>query len=54
LEVEVSISPEASRASIPAMIIQHLIENAIKHGISQAGASGELSVHITTFEDMVA
>ncbi len=53
LEVEVSVSPEASRVSIPAMIIQPLIENAIKHGISQARGAGELSVHVTTCDDML-
>jgi two-component system LytT family sensor kinase len=44
LETQVSLSPEANAVSIPSMVIQPLIENAIKHGVSHVGAVGKVTL----------
>jgi signal transduction histidine kinase len=44
LAVEVSIDPTAATIQIPAMCIQPLVENAIKHGTSQIEGEGRVSV----------
>ncbi|MBL8212621.1 MAG: histidine kinase [Bryobacterales bacterium] len=45
LQTVVEADPEALSLSIPAMLIQPLIENAIKHGTAQTSAQG--SIHVT-------
>ena len=46
LNYEESIDENAELALIPAMMLQILVENAIKHGISQLPDGGILSLHI--------
>lgn len=33
LEVEVDVTPEAEKAQVPALLLQPLVENAVKHGV---------------------
>jgi len=42
LEIQREIAPEARQASVPAMLLLTLIENAIKHGIARLPAGGTL------------
>jgi LytS/YehU family sensor histidine kinase len=44
LEVERAVSPEAARVAVPAMCIQPLIENAIKHGVSAVAERGRIGL----------
>jgi len=48
LRVRIEVPVELRRIRIPALVIQPLVENAIKHGISESRAGGEvrLSAHL--------
>ena len=45
LNVRVCVDPETLDAAVPNMIVQPLVENAIKHGISPRPAGGNIEVH---------
>ena len=60
LRVDMHVSPETLDAMVPNLILQPLVENAIRHGISKRTASGTVSVkaerddgllRITIFDD---
>ncbi|HEV7904746.1 MAG TPA: histidine kinase [Pyrinomonadaceae bacterium] len=44
LSVETDIEPQTLRARVPNLILQPLVENAIRHGISRQSAPGRLSI----------
>ena len=44
LIVEMEISPETLDASVPNMILQPLVENAIKHGIAPRSVGGKIQI----------
>ena len=44
LEVNAEIDPDVSNALVPTLILQPLVENAIKHGISQIEEKGVISI----------
>ena len=44
LRVRMAIDPAAAQVPIPAMLLQGLVENAVKHGIAPLAAGGELLV----------
>jgi signal transduction histidine kinase len=44
LRVRMEIAPDAGRIPIPPMLLQALVENAIKHGISPRPEGGELVI----------
>jgi len=44
LRVKLQVAPEVRLASVPALVIQPLVENAIRHGISRRAAGGTVIV----------
>jgi two-component system, LytTR family, sensor kinase len=44
LRVKIDVSPELNRLKIPSLILQPLVENAVKHGISNAKKGGEVYI----------
>lgn len=44
LRVERSLEPGALRASVPALLLQTLVENAVKHGIAELQGGGTLGI----------
>jgi two-component system LytT family sensor kinase len=60
LKVELQIEPETLSALVPNLILQPLVENAIRHGVSKRAAAGIVGVsarrddgqlHITIYDD---
>src|SRR5262249_28072007 len=45
LHVAWSVAPEARNARVPPMLLQTLVENALKHGIAQRPQGGEVAIH---------
>jgi hypothetical protein len=48
LRIERDVSPDAARRRVPAMIVQTLVENAIKHGIARLPEGGTLKIAART------
>jgi two-component system, LytTR family, sensor kinase len=46
LRVVFNVDPNARLAAVPNFAIQHLVENAIRHGVSQSPAGGTVTVTI--------
>ncbi|MDQ3798439.1 MAG: histidine kinase, partial [Acidobacteriota bacterium] len=44
LKVTINVQPETLRAAVPNMILQPLVENAIKHGIAPLARGGEIKI----------
>jgi anti-sigma regulatory factor (Ser/Thr protein kinase) len=44
LETRVSVEPATRDALVPHLILQPLVENALKHGVGQAGSSGRVEI----------
>src|SRR5262249_21760381 len=44
LRVQIEIAPETLGAKVPNLILQPLVENAIRHGIAPHSAPGEITV----------
>jgi len=44
LRIEIQVAPEVKYALVPCLIVQPLVENAIRHGISQRALGGTVTV----------
>ena len=44
LRIETQIAPEVKYASVPSLVVQPLVENAIRHGISRRASGGTVIV----------
>lgn len=44
LRVQMDVAPEVKYAAVPSMVIQPLVENAIRHGISRRASGGTIVV----------
>jgi LytS/YehU family sensor histidine kinase len=44
LEVEMRIAPEALSAQVPNLILQPLVENAVRHGLANVASVGRLRI----------
>jgi two-component system, LytTR family, sensor kinase len=51
LRIEIRIAPEAKLASVPCLLLQPLVENAIRHGISKRSSGGTVVVSAERIED---
>ena len=53
LRVEFAIDPEAARVPIPPMVLQTLVENAVKHGISPLASGGAIVIRAALQENSI-
>lgn len=53
LRLDFSIEPEIEKALVPALLLQPLAENAIRHGITPASAGGKLLIKAERANDRV-
>jgi two-component system LytT family sensor kinase len=44
LELEIRMDPAAAGALVPSLVLQPLVENAIKHGVSRTGGTGKIEI----------
>ena len=51
LEVAMNIDPAAREALVPNLILQAIVENAIKHGTSRVSGTGRLELEAVRRED---
>jgi signal transduction histidine kinase len=51
LKIEMRIAPETRYASVPSLILQPLVENAIRHGISRRASGGTVIVSAQRIEN---
>jgi len=54
LAVEIAVDPAAGAVSVPAMCVQPLVENAIKHGTSHVEGRGSVRLHAAIEGDSLA
>ncbi len=53
LHVEVTVSPDALGAVVPAMSVQPLVENAVRHGIERRAGTGRVAIEARVVGDDV-
>jgi len=53
LQVEMKIDPETLRAHVPHLILQPLVENAIRHGIAPLSSAGRIEIKATRQDGML-
>jgi two-component system, LytTR family, sensor kinase len=53
LKVLVEVAPEILDAIMPHLLLQPLVDNAIKHGISKLAAGGEIHISASTNDDVL-
>jgi two-component system, LytTR family, sensor kinase len=51
LTIETRIAPEVKLASVPFLLLQPLVENAIRHGISRRSSGGTVVISAERVED---
>lgn len=51
LQVDYSIAPETMAAKVPYLILQPLVENAIRHGLSSRASDGKLMLNAKRIEN---
>ena len=53
LQVELTISPDTLDAMVPGMLLQPLVENAVRHGVERRAGSGRVKISATINGDDV-
>ncbi len=51
LRVSITIDPAAANAAVPGMLLQTLVENALKHGLAKLPDGGEVSIQALIVKD---
>lgn len=46
LEVRTTVDPAVQKAVVPGLILQPLVENAVKHGLARSAAPGKIDIHV--------
>lgn len=46
LDIDLEVAPGLEQASVPPMLVQTLVENAVKHGLEAQGARGQIKVRV--------
>ncbi|MEW6321369.1 MAG: histidine kinase [Acidobacteriota bacterium] len=54
LAVAVDVAPGLDDAEVPSMLLQTLVENAVKHGISQTRAQGRIAIRARLDDERLA
>lgn len=54
LRVEISADPATQDASVPQLILQPIVENAIRHGIGQSSSAGRILISASKVDGMMA
>src|SRR5918999_918502 len=44
LSVDVAVEPEALEASVPGLVLQPVVENAVRHGVARHAGSGRIEI----------
>jgi LytS/YehU family sensor histidine kinase len=53
LRVEVSVDPETQESSVPQLILQPIVENAIRHGIGRSSSAGRILISASKVDGTV-
>jgi LytS/YehU family sensor histidine kinase len=53
LSVQMAVEPETLDAEVPNLILQPLVENAIRHGIARRAEGGRLEIHAQSQDHML-
>ncbi|MBJ2157686.1 sensor histidine kinase [Variovorax sp. IB41] len=47
MKLELTVAPEVGAAALPPMILQPIVENAVKHGVGATSSTVTISIHAT-------
>ena len=53
LEVDMSVEPEVREALVPSLILQPIVENAMKHGVDESSGDARIAIHVHRDGDQV-
>ncbi len=53
LRFTVEVDPEAARALVPQLLLQPVVENAVRHGISPKAEGGHIEIRASRHEDRI-
>jgi two-component system LytT family sensor kinase len=53
LRVEIAADPQVLEAAVPHMVLQPLVENAIRHGIGKSSSAGRLRISACRVQDVL-
>ena len=51
LRLQLTVDPEASDVPVPPMVLQPLVENAVRHGLAASASGGDLMVAAKVIDD---
>lgn len=53
LRPEFSIDPSVLSAAVPSFVVQHLVENAVRHGVARKTSAGRIAISASRVGDML-